>query len=252
VFAEQGLDVSVAQIACRASVGTATLFRNFPTKDDLVYAVIEARVTELLEIGRRALEVEDPTASFEQFLSDVADIQVRDHGFFEAIQTRLIDEPELLQCKLGMTAIAETILKRAQQAGAVRKDVVADDLPFILSASSPAGPHGRRCSTPATGPVGSRTGAGCWSPVDDVVQDVNRFLRGWAGYFRYGNSARQFNDINLYALNRLSRFVAKRHKRSWRYGWKAVAYQSPDRLGLINLNGTIVAPRPNRPWRPGR
>jgi group II intron reverse transcriptase/maturase len=89
-------------------------------------------------------------------------------------------------------------------------------------------------------------------PVDDVVQDVNRFLRGWAGYFRYGNSARQFNKINLYALNRLSRFVAKRHKRSWRYGWKAVAYQSPDRLGLINLNGTIVAPRPNRPWRPGR
>jgi RNA-directed DNA polymerase len=89
-------------------------------------------------------------------------------------------------------------------------------------------------------------------PVDDVVQDVNRFLRGWAGYFRYGNSARQFNTINLYALNRLSRFVAKRHKRSWRYGWKVVAYQSADRLGLINLNGTIVAPRPNRPWRPGR
>jgi group II intron reverse transcriptase/maturase len=89
-------------------------------------------------------------------------------------------------------------------------------------------------------------------PVEDVVRDVNRFLRGWAGYFRYGNSARQFNTINLYALNRLSRFVAKRHKRGWRYGWRAVAYQSPDRLGLINLNGTIVAPRPNRPWRPGR
>jgi RNA-directed DNA polymerase len=89
-------------------------------------------------------------------------------------------------------------------------------------------------------------------PVDDVVQDVNRFLRGWSGYFRYGNSARQFNKINHYALDRLARFVAKRHKRSRGYGWKAVAYQSPNRLGLINLNGTIVAPRPNRPWRPGR
>jgi RNA-directed DNA polymerase len=89
-------------------------------------------------------------------------------------------------------------------------------------------------------------------PVDVVVQDVNRFLRGWAGYFRYGNSARQFTSINRYALNRLSRFVAKRHKRNWRYGLRAVAYQSQDRLGLINLNGTIVAPRPNRPWRPGR
>jgi RNA-directed DNA polymerase len=89
-------------------------------------------------------------------------------------------------------------------------------------------------------------------PVEDVVQDVNRFLRGWSGYFRYGNSARQFNKINHYAMDRLARFVGKRHKRGWGYGMKVVGYQSHNRLGLINLNGTIVAPRPNRPWRPGR
>jgi RNA-directed DNA polymerase len=88
--------------------------------------------------------------------------------------------------------------------------------------------------------------------VDEVVQDVNRFLRGWAGYFRYGNSARQFDKINHHAQDRIARFVAKRHKRNWGYGLKVVLYQSPDRLGLINLEGTIVAPRPNRPWRPGR
>ena len=84
------------------------------------------------------------------------------------------------------------------------------------------------------------------------MQDVNRFLRGWSGYFRYGNSARQFDKIDHYARDRIARFVAKRHKRRRGYGWKVVAYQSPNRLGLINLNGTIVAPRPNRPWRPGR
>jgi group II intron reverse transcriptase/maturase len=89
-------------------------------------------------------------------------------------------------------------------------------------------------------------------PVETIVQDVNRFLRGWAGYFRYGNSAQTFDKIDHYATDRLARFLAKRHKRSRGHGWKAVAYQSPNRLGLINLNGTIVAPRPNRPWRPGR
>jgi Group II intron, maturase-specific domain len=89
-------------------------------------------------------------------------------------------------------------------------------------------------------------------PVEDVVQDLNRFLRGWSGYFRYGNSDRSFDKINHYAVDRLARFVGKRHKRGWGYGMKVVAYQSPNRLGLINLNGTIVAPRPNRPWRPGR
>jgi group II intron reverse transcriptase/maturase len=89
-------------------------------------------------------------------------------------------------------------------------------------------------------------------PVDEVVQDVNRFLRGWSGYFRYGNSARQFDKIDHYARDRVARFVAKRDKRGWGYGLKVVVYQSPNRLGLISLDGTVVAPRPNRPWRSGR
>jgi RNA-directed DNA polymerase len=88
-------------------------------------------------------------------------------------------------------------------------------------------------------------------PVEEVVQDVNRFLRGWAGYFRYGNSAVAFDKITFHAFVRLAGFIAKRHKRSGRYGWWAI-HQSPDRMGLIELGGTIVAPRPNRPWRKGR
>lgn len=86
-------------------------------------------------------------------------------------------------------------------------------------------------------------------PVEDVVQDVNSFLRGWVGYFRYGNSARPFDKIDRYAITRLSLFVAKRHRAPTRYGWKLVAYESPNRMGLINLNGRVIAPRPNRPWR---
>ena len=58
-------------------------------------------------------------------------------------------------------------------------------------------------------------------PVEEVVQDVNRFLRGWAGYFRYGNSAVAFDKITFHALVRLAGFIAKRHKRSARYGWWA-------------------------------
>jgi group II intron reverse transcriptase/maturase len=86
-------------------------------------------------------------------------------------------------------------------------------------------------------------------PVEDVVQDLNGYLRGWAGYFRYGNSARQFNLIQAHAHSRLALFVAKRHQRSRAYGWRLVTYSSPDRLGLISLSGTVVAPRPHRPWR---
>ncbi|MEO8968912.1 MAG: group II intron reverse transcriptase/maturase [Solirubrobacteraceae bacterium] len=88
-------------------------------------------------------------------------------------------------------------------------------------------------------------------PVEEIVRDLNRFLRGWAGYFRYGNSAQFFDKITLHALRCLAGFIAKRHKRHKRYGWWVVAHQTPNRMGLINLNGIIAAPRPNRPWRQG-
>jgi group II intron reverse transcriptase/maturase len=87
-------------------------------------------------------------------------------------------------------------------------------------------------------------------PVEIIVRDLNRFLRGWAGYFRYGNSAQFFDKITLHALRRLAGFIAQRHKRRKSYGWWVVAHQT-HRMGLIDLNGTIVAPRPSRSRRRG-
>jgi group II intron reverse transcriptase/maturase len=87
-------------------------------------------------------------------------------------------------------------------------------------------------------------------PVEEVVQDLNGFLRGWAGYFRYGNSAVAFGKISRHAFARLAGFVAKRHQRRTRWGWGRLC-ASPNRMGLIDLGGTVIAPRPNQPWRPG-
>jgi RNA-directed DNA polymerase len=82
-----------------------------------------------------------------------------------------------------------------------------------------------------------------------VVRDLNWFLRGWAGYFRYGNSSHQIDKIRKYALSRLALIVAKRHQRPRPYGWRRVAYQSSDQYGLISLDGVVIAPRPGKPWR---
>ena len=86
------------------------------------------------------------------------------------------------------------------------------------------------------------------APVEQVVSEVNRFLRGWAGYFRFGNSARLFEKIRRFALMRIAQFVAMRHQRSRSWGFARV-YRSRDNLGLISLNGIVVAPRANRSWR---
>ena len=54
-------------------------------------------------------------------------------------------------------------------------------------------------------------------------------------------------DLAPRLVNRLSIFVANRHQRDRRFGWWVVARQSPNRLGLIDLNGIVVPPRAHQP-----
>jgi RNA-directed DNA polymerase len=86
-------------------------------------------------------------------------------------------------------------------------------------------------------------------PVKWIVEDLNRFLSGWAAYFRFGNSAARFFKIRNYALMRLALFISKRLRRCRGFGWSVVTYQSPDQLGLVTLSGIVVDPRPFRDWR---
>jgi RNA-directed DNA polymerase len=67
-------------------------------------------------------------------------------------------------------------------------------------------------------------------PVGVIVRDLNRFLRVWANYFRYGKSRLHFTRITTYALRRLALFVAKRHKRKSGYGMTVVAFVSLNRM----------------------
>lgn len=86
------------------------------------------------------------------------------------------------------------------------------------------------------------------APVEQIVEEVNRFLRGWAAFFRWGNSARSFDKIRAYALMRIALFFAKQHQRDRSWGFSQV-YRSRDNLGLVSLNGIVVSPRAGRPWR---
>ena len=86
-------------------------------------------------------------------------------------------------------------------------------------------------------------------PIEEIVGEMNRYLRGWTGYFRFGNSTRHFDKVRNHAIERLALVVAKRHHRSRGYGWSVVCFQSPNHLGLIDLHGIVVAPRPFRAWR---
>jgi RNA-directed DNA polymerase len=83
--------------------------------------------------------------------------------------------------------------------------------------------------------------------VEDTVAAMNRYLRGWMGFFRYGNSARQFDLITHHARTRLAILVAGRRGWSTARGW--VVVRRSGWLGLVSLRGTVISPRPFRGWR---
>src|SRR3954468_23302373 len=85
--------------------------------------------------------------------------------------------------------------------------------------------------------------------VETVVQDLNAFLRGWVGYFKYGHSAQRFSKIRHYVRMRIALFLSKRHRRSRSFGWWALLTFTPNEFGLIGLYGIVVSPRAGKPWR---
>ena len=85
--------------------------------------------------------------------------------------------------------------------------------------------------------------------VETVVRDINAFLHGWVGYFKYGHSAQRFSKIRHYVRMRIALFLAKRFRRSRSFGWWALLNFTPNEFGLIGLYGIVVSPRAGKPWR---
>jgi AcrR family transcriptional regulator len=135
-FAEQGLEVSIDEIARRAGVGKGTVFRRFPTKEHLVAAVISDRLGELLDRCEALLEADDPGPAVHEFLSVCAQAQARDRGLFEAVGEVALADPDVRAGKARLIELAGRLLDRAQAAGAVRDDVTAADLVFLLGGIS--------------------------------------------------------------------------------------------------------------------
>ena len=88
-----------------------------------------------------------------------------------------------------------------------------------------------------------------WRPVEEIVQNLNRFLRGWAGYFRFGHSAERFSKIRQYVRMRIALFISKKQRRTRHYGWRALLTHTRNEYGLVSLYGIVVSPRPGKPWR---
>lgn len=132
VFGERGLDVGVAEIAQRAGVGRGTLFRNFPTKEDLIAAIVVDQMNDAAQRGRALLDAADPGAALFEFLDDMAGRQQRARALFEAVQDEFLANADIRAGHHAIVSVLDALLTRAQKAGAVRTDVKALDVLMLL------------------------------------------------------------------------------------------------------------------------
>ncbi|MGK2878788.1 MAG: TetR/AcrR family transcriptional regulator [Solirubrobacterales bacterium] len=139
-FREGGLEVSVAEIARRAGVGSGTLFRNFPTKSDLIHAIVEMHMSQWLSEIDRALAAEDIGPAFDAFIERAVLFNYRDRGMLEAIQSGMLNEPDLMTCKCEAIDATEKLIARAQKAGVLRMGLGADDI-YALSSGAAESAH---------------------------------------------------------------------------------------------------------------
>ena len=138
VFAEDGAEASVAKVAERAGVGTATIFRRFPTKDDLLAAVVVQRVEEIVAIAREALAGRDPWKGLRLLMTHGIESYLHDRCFCESTGTAVFDRPRLRELKAEIGVATEELLARAKREGKVRRDVTATDISMLFYAVAQA------------------------------------------------------------------------------------------------------------------
>jgi len=132
LFRERGLDVGVAEIARRAGVGRGTLFRNFPTKQDLIAAIVIDRMGEATEYGRKLLDAPDAGEALFSFLEEVVGRQQLDRCLFDAVADAFLANQDIRAAHAEIVGGLEQLLTRAKEAGAVRSDVGAVDVLMLL------------------------------------------------------------------------------------------------------------------------
>ncbi|HUZ26052.1 MAG TPA: helix-turn-helix domain-containing protein [Streptosporangiaceae bacterium] len=130
-FAEHGLNASLQQVARAAGVAIGTLYRHFPTRDDLLVAVFADKLRIVADTGEQALACEDAWEGFVLFLETLCGLQAGDLGFNELASADRPATGDAAHVRARIHHLWRSLLTRAQEHGAVRADLVLNDM-FVL------------------------------------------------------------------------------------------------------------------------
>jgi AcrR family transcriptional regulator len=135
VFAAKGLDAGIPEIASRAGVGKATVYRSFPSKEHLVAAIAAERLRWIADVAEAALEDLDPGAAFERVVVAIAERQASDCAVAGSMGAD-IDLPELETARAQAAAAFDALIARGRAQGALRADATGEDLRVLFAGAA--------------------------------------------------------------------------------------------------------------------
>lgn len=136
MFARSDIHAPLDHVATAAGVGPGTLYRHFASRAELWTAVLEEPLREHLGVIDRALQDPDPATGFRRFVLETCEIDAREDGYADLMNTRFEAIPELQELRTRIQWGITRIVARAHSAGAIRPDITAEDLYFVTASNA--------------------------------------------------------------------------------------------------------------------
>ncbi len=131
VFARRGLEASLDEVAKQAGLGVGTAYRHFANKYELASALMQQTIDTIVALVDEALQIEDAWSGLVYFLDSAMRVQAEDRALRE-VMLGIHDQQKMEQINNRLMGPVGELLRRAQQAGAVRADADPTDLGFIM------------------------------------------------------------------------------------------------------------------------
>ncbi|MFC4057023.1 TetR/AcrR family transcriptional regulator [Planomonospora corallina] len=132
VFAEGGPQASTEEVARRAGVAIGTVFRHFPTKADLLRALMKQLLQQLTDDAADLLAHGDPATALFEFFARLVERTAANRTVVSLLAAEGVDVP--VTGPLGsLSGVVEELLRRGQDAGAIRAGIRADEVMALLT-----------------------------------------------------------------------------------------------------------------------
>jgi AcrR family transcriptional regulator len=132
LFGREGVDVSVEEITQHAGLGMGTLYRHFPTKRDLIDAVLEDAYAEILRLAEEAVAEADAWTGFTGFLERTLELHAQNRGVKDILASRQHSARHAEAMRRRIRPLLARLVERAQEQGTLRADFTPEDLPLLF------------------------------------------------------------------------------------------------------------------------